>query len=42
MTSIYQEKTIKKTFYKALRFMLVADIVQSLQEVLLDYHIEAL
>ena len=37
MTAAYQEKPIRKIFYKALRFMLVADIVQSLQEVLLDY-----
>jgi Na+-driven multidrug efflux pump len=39
MTSTYQEKPIKKTFYKAIRFMLVADIVQSLQEMMLDYFI---
>lgn len=37
MTATYQERPIKKIFYKAIRFMLVADIVQSLQEVLLDY-----
>ena len=34
-----QEKPIKKIFYKAMRFMLVADIVQSLQELMLDYYI---
>ncbi len=39
MAPEYQEKPIRKIFYKALRFMLVADIVQSLQEVLLDYYI---
>lgn len=39
MTSTNQEKYIKKTFYKAIRFMLVADIVQSLQEMMLDYFI---
>ena len=39
MSAAYQEKPIRKIFYKALRFMLIADIVQSLQEVLLDYFI---
>ena len=39
MTSTNQEKSIKKTFYKAIRFMLLADIVQSLQEMMLDYFI---
>ena len=42
MTSTNQEKSIKKTFYKAIRFMLVADIVQSLQEMMLDYFISQL
>lgn len=39
MTTTYQEKPIRKIFYKAFRFMLIADIVQSLQEVMLDYFI---
>ena len=39
MTLTNQEKPIKKIFYKAVRFMLVADIVQSLQEMMLDYFI---
>jgi Na+-driven multidrug efflux pump len=34
-----REKTIRNVFYKAIRFMLVADIVQSMQDMMLDYFI---
>jgi len=39
MTATNQEKLIKKIFYRALRFMLIADIVQSMQEMMLDFFI---
>lgn len=39
MTTANQETPIKKIFYKALRFMLIADIVQSMQEMMLDFFI---